>query len=126
MYETPLKRVSLRIVEFSACGIGSAADVIGHTKDVRVRCPTVLRAKLRLGHVVVCGACDWDAAEDTIWGRAIITSPTRVRIAIRLCRRSCPRPIDARASVENVTELETLGESIGMGRLRVLANQVDS
>ena len=121
-----MKCVSLRIVEFSACGIGSTADVIGHPKDVRVRCPAVLWAELRLGDVVVCGTSDWEAAEDTIWGRAISTSPTRVRIAIRLCRRSCPRPIDTGASVENVTELETLSESIGVGRLRVLANQIDS
>ena len=37
MYETSLKRIGLRVVEVSAGGVGSAADVIGHTKDIRIR-----------------------------------------------------------------------------------------
>ena len=109
-----MKRVSLRVVEFSACGIGSAADVIGHTENVRVRFPTVLWAEMRLGDVVIRGPCDWDAAEDTVWGRAIITTETRIWIAVGLWRRSCPGPVDSGASVENVAELKTLAEGIGV------------
>ena len=109
-----MKRVSLRVVEVSACGIGPAADVIGHTKDVRVRCARVLRAELRLGDVVIRGTVDGDPTVDTIGGRAKVTSETRVWIAIRLWRRSYPRPIDAGASFENVTEFETLAVGIGV------------
>ena len=121
-----MKRISLRGVEVGACGIGSAADVVGYTKDVRVRFSIVLWAEMRLGDVVVCGTGDWNATDDTIWGLAITTSELRVRIAIRPCRFSCPRPVDAGASVADVTELETLAVGIGVRRLRVIANQVQT
>ena len=109
-----MKRISLRVVQFGACGIGSAADVIRHTKDVRVRCATVLWAELRLGDVVIRRTSNWDPTVDTIWSLAVTASPTRVWIAVRLRRRSFPGPIDAGASMENVTELETLAVGIGV------------
>ena len=114
MYETSLKRISLRVVEVSAGGVGSAADVIGHTKDIRIRLVIISWAEMRLADVVVRGTSDWDPAIDTIWGLTKSASPTRVWIAVRLWRRSFPRPIDAGASVEKVTEFETLAEGIGV------------
>lgn len=127
MQETSLESICLGVVEIGACGIlAITADSVGASEPIQVGLTVVRGTELPLANIIIGGASGRNTGANAIRSLAEATPIGFVRIAVGLGRWRYARPSYCSTTAAKVTELKTLGEGVGMRRLRIISIWIDT